>query len=398
MRIGHPDTGYVLHPELEPDALDLMSDLDLLSGDDDARDPLVKRWWFPFDTPGHGTHTGSVIASRERGQVCGVAPESTLVPIRTITSVTQVFDGDVAKAVRYTVQAGCQVVSLSLGGLGFNGLRAAIRHAVAQGLIVVAAAGQRVGFVVAPAVYPECVAAAASTADDRPWPSSSHGPAVDICAPGERIWVAEVDAASRPPVFRVSNTDHDGTSYATAHMAGVAALWVAHHGHAELKARYGAEQIQSVFLHLLGTAGHRRPAGWDTGQWGAGIVDAEALLSAPLPAAVPVLRRFTAGADLPTPWEPLAVVLPELGADEIEERLAGLARHAARPLVDVTAAGVTASYAAEMARLLAENPVLRARFVEDKPGTAAGLLLAEIGSAGSWSLADAVGCASPRWV
>lgn len=29
VRIGHPDTGYVLHPELEPDALDLMSDLDL---------------------------------------------------------------------------------------------------------------------------------------------------------------------------------------------------------------------------------------------------------------------------------------------------------------------------------------------------------------------------------
>ncbi|MDF3142189.1 hypothetical protein [Streptomyces sp. T21Q-yed] len=192
----------------------------------------------------------------------------------------------------------------------------------------------------------------------------------------------------------MSNKDHDGTSYAAAHLAGVAALWVAHHGHSALTARYGAGLVQSVFLHLLATAGRRRPGGWDTGAWGAGIIDAEALLSAPLPATAPTVRRFTLDADLPEGMGPLALILPELGPDEIEERLAGLTRRSrsAQP-VTCTAHGT------ELARLLGENPTLRSRFVEEKPDAAAGLLLHEIGWAGSWSLVDAVGCAGGpgRW-
>src|SRR3954451_5332391 len=38
--VGHPDTGYVTHEELEPQALDLTRDRDVVSGDDDATDPL----------------------------------------------------------------------------------------------------------------------------------------------------------------------------------------------------------------------------------------------------------------------------------------------------------------------------------------------------------------------
>ena len=64
IRVGHIDTGYTEHPEIFPAALDLTIDRDMLDSDDDAKDPLIKRWWFPLDNPGHGTGTSCVIASR----------------------------------------------------------------------------------------------------------------------------------------------------------------------------------------------------------------------------------------------------------------------------------------------------------------------------------------------
>jgi thermitase len=75
----------------------------------------------------------------------------------------------------------------------------------------------------------------------------------------------------------------NGTSYAVAHLAGAAALWLAHHGHPALVARYGAPLVQAAFLHQLRLPGVcARPPGWDD-DWGVGRVDAEALLAAPLP-------------------------------------------------------------------------------------------------------------------
>ena len=181
--IGQPDTGFTDHPELGDNALDLTRDWDLLRDDDDAHDPLERRWWFPLDSPGHGTSTASVIVSREQLRVTGAAPRSTLVPLRTVKSVVQVFDGDVAKAVDRAHRTGCHVISMSLGGVGFfNGLQATIRRAVEDGVIVCAAAGNKVGFVVAPARFPECIAVAATNIQDRPWTGSSRGSEVDVAA------------------------------------------------------------------------------------------------------------------------------------------------------------------------------------------------------------------------
>jgi Subtilase family len=352
--VGHPDTGYSLHPELEVGALDLALDRDVIDNDDDARDPLRKRWWFPLDTPGHGTHTGSVIAGRSIGQITGAAPEARLVPIRTIKSVVQVFDGDVAKAVFHAHQVGCHVISMSLGGIGFIGLQAAIAQAVRSGAIVLGAAGNDVGFVVAPAIYPECVGVGASTADGQPWSRSSHGPAVDICAPGESVWAASVNSDVSPPVFDVRQ-NHHGTSYGTAHLAGVAALWLAHHGHRTLVDAYG-EALQAVFLELVKSVGHRRPTGWDTGQYGAGIVDAERLLTAtlPTPGAVPRLQpRWVSPADR------FRSVLPELSPDEADQRVAEIAG-----VGDAEVERWLNRFGRELVYLLTEDRQLRREFLE----------------------------------
>ena len=303
--IAHPDTGYTLHPNLGVDALDLSRDRDVLDGDDDARDPLEASPW-PVSFPGHGTKTASVIVGRETpgAGIVGVAPEAVLVPIRTVESVVQLFDTDVARSVEYARTIGCDVISLSLGGKGFFGLRRAIQGAVDAGMIVLAAAGNEVGIVAAPASYPNCLAVAATGINDRTWPYSSRGIMVDVSAPGWCVWVAGFRWEAPGPVFDV--VLESGTSYSVAHVAGVAALWLGHHGPEVLRRRYGS-QVQAAFLQVLRTES-RVPAGWDTAAWGAGIVDAAAMLTAPLP----TLDEPAGG--VAAPGVPLASAYARLGA------------------------------------------------------------------------------------
>jgi len=191
--IGHPDTGYTDHFALGLGALNLGVDRDVIDNDDNALDPLVppdQSPW-PLPSPGHGTATGSVIAGRgsEQVGVVGVAPRATLAPIRAIESVVQLCDSDVARAVDHARQVNCHVVSMSLGGRGFFGLREAIQRAVDSGMIVMAAAGNVAPMVVAPASYDNCIAVAAVGVGDLRWPNSANGPAVDMSAPGWAVHV-----------------------------------------------------------------------------------------------------------------------------------------------------------------------------------------------------------------
>jgi hypothetical protein len=64
--VGHIDTGYTHHDEIYPYALDLTIDRDILDGDDDALDPLIKRWWFPLDSPGQAA--GDELRDRQPAQ------------------------------------------------------------------------------------------------------------------------------------------------------------------------------------------------------------------------------------------------------------------------------------------------------------------------------------------
>jgi subtilisin family serine protease len=365
--IGQPDTGVTDHPELGANALDLSRDWDLLRNDDDAHDPLERRWWFPLDSPGHGTSTASVIVSREQFRVTGAAPRATLVPFRTVKSVVQVFDGDVAKAVDRAHRSGCHIISMSLGGIGFfNGLQATIRRAVEDGVIVCAAAGNKVGFVVAPARFPECIAVAASNIQDRPWTGSSRGGEVDVAAPGESVWVADIRLNESPPRYDVSR--HSGTSFAVTLVAATAALWLARHGRDQLIARYGRNRLQATFLHLVRTVGRRRPEGWDGDRFGAGIIDAQALLSEPLPAADAIADVPAADA-LPVsdPLGKLNGLVPELAREELAERLGGLLR-VGRAELD----GQLDRFGAELAYHLSEDPTLRRRLGATTPAGVAG--------------------------
>lgn len=281
--VAHPDTGYTLHPRLGPNRLARHVDRDFIDNDDDAEDPLDAG---VLRNPGHGTATGSVVVGPAVGAThgIGVAPQARLLPLRAIRGVALIFDSDVARAVDWARSRNAHVISMSLGGKGFFGLQRAIQRAVDAGIIVCAAAGNYVGFVTAPASYTNTIAVAGTDFADRPWEGSSRGNRVDVSAPAEAVHVAAFDFDAAGDDRFVVRRSY-GTSFAVTHVAGLAALWLAHHGRAALIQRYGASQLVAAFRTLLAGAAVRRPPNWDDGNYGSGVIDAQALLEAELPAA-----------------------------------------------------------------------------------------------------------------
>ncbi|MDH4049421.1 MAG: S8/S53 family peptidase [Gammaproteobacteria bacterium] len=296
--VCHPDSGWAEHLEYEADAINKSLATDLIDEGGTGEDPLDYS-----GNPGHGTATGSVIASRgdddttePPGGVFGIAPRAKVIPIRALKSVVHFLDSDVARAVDYARAQSCDVVSMSLGGAGFFGLKKAIRKAVEDNdKIVVAAAGNCVGRVVAPAKYGTTIAAAASNWNDVPWKGSSKGRAVTVTAPGEGIWVARRERGSTD-THKVDNSN--GTSYATAAIAGAAADWIAFHGKERLNAAKGQHSLTALFRFVLQDAVNT-PDGWDTGRYGPGILDVEKLLQADIDAFPKDQPRSAADADTP---------------------------------------------------------------------------------------------------
>jgi subtilisin family serine protease len=229
---------------------------------------------------------------------------------------------------------------MSLGGIPSFALHRAIRRAVAADIIVLAAAGNCVRTVVWPARYDDCIAVGGTNAADQPWRGSCQGPAVDISAPGENVYRARVAGDGRPV------GQGQGTSFAVALTAGVAALWLAHHGRANLvaAARARGETLQEMFRRLV-RATARRPLRWDSFRMGAGIVDARALLEADLD-----LDRAIESAPQPDDAAVRAavavqsLVLEQGGADAFKQAL------------DWNRYGAEVAHAILRARLLAPEP------------------------------------------
>ena len=279
--IGHPDTGIAKHRELGGDMFEMALALDLIDGNNPPEDPLRPG----MANPGHGTGTASVIASREEGNIDGVAPLAKIVPIRCIEDVKVFNQAPIAVAIAHAHKVGCHIISMSLGGVPSRALHAAVEAAVADGVIVLAAAGNCVRTVVWPARYNEVIAVAASNVNDVPWRGSCRGPAVDITAPGEQVWCAKrTQAVEETTAVKAGQ----GTSYAVAAIAGVAALWLGTHTPEAVgrEAKLRGISVQALFRIVLQSTA-RKIAGWDTENFGPGIVDAEAVVKLAL-ADIPV--------------------------------------------------------------------------------------------------------------
>ncbi|MFO1062179.1 MAG: S8 family serine peptidase [Dongiaceae bacterium] len=289
IRIGHIDTGATRHPALGFSAASPVSSFDLLADGIN----FVEAGQLPVDPlgyagqPGHGTRTSSVLGALLGGTMLGVAPGVHIVPYRITDCV--VIDNPLnrtrfAEAIRHAANdGGCQVMSVSLGDPCFppEAVGAQLDVAYEHGVILVAAAGNITSEVTYPGRYSRAITAGGVTQAMVPWTGSSRGARVDLCAPAENVFRANTTLRNGAPLYEYLDTGGDGTSYATVHVAGAAALWLTCRA-AELAPLRGTWRLVETFRWCLRRSA-RRPDGWNTGQWGAGVLDIVALLQCPLP-------------------------------------------------------------------------------------------------------------------
>jgi serine protease len=286
--IGLPDTGYSEHPEIISNLL-LEKGYDFIKGDRDAKDELEKSSGEIINNPGHGTSAASIAISPRGTQgdylsgkaVTGVAPGAKLVPLRVSYSVVLLSVQNLAEAIEYAADNNIHVLSISLGTGFFNQrLRSAIIYAQKRGVIIVAASGTYIPYVVWPAAYDEVIAVTGSNVLRQIWSGASQGRQVDVTAPAEKVWYAKVDKIDNE--LRYNILQGSGTSFSAPIVAGIAALWLSYHGREELIKRYGAEKIPFIFNQILRDSCEKFPT-WKPNKFGEGIVNAEKALAAPLP-------------------------------------------------------------------------------------------------------------------
>jgi serine protease len=129
----------------------------------------------------------------------------------------------VAEGIRFAADNGADVINMSLGGpVASRAIANAVKHAIAKGVVVVAAAGNSGRSVGYPAAYPGVIAVSATDANDKIAWFSSRGPEVTIGAPGVGITQQTVcdGGKNKCELFGTFN----GTSMASPHVAGVVAM------------------------------------------------------------------------------------------------------------------------------------------------------------------------------
>lgn len=175
----------------------------------------------PTDENGHGTHVAGIIASASGAFWFANprAPGILLHPVKIFDQTGMGRIGDIIRGLEWCIRNRMEIVNLSFGTdlKTSRALEQAVRTVAAHGILMVGAAGNdgRRDEVDFPGRYPDVVAVAASTRNDRLARFSSSGPEVDLVAPGASV----LSLATGGGFVRMS-----GTSMAAPHVTAAAAL------------------------------------------------------------------------------------------------------------------------------------------------------------------------------
>ncbi|PRY41523.1 S8 family serine peptidase [Umezawaea tangerina] len=199
------------------------------------------------DTVGHGTHVASIIAGSGAGlggKYTGVAPDAALL-IGKVCESTYCQDSAILEGMRWAVDQGADIVNMSLGAPSDSPGTDPIEQAVdalsasSGALFVIAAGNSGPGETTlgSPGSADAALTVGAVDAADAIAPFSSRGPRIadnaikpDITAPGVDIAAAKAaNGTIGTPVADPGYVAMSGTSMATPHVAGAAALLAQRH-------------------------------------------------------------------------------------------------------------------------------------------------------------------------
>ncbi len=235
-----------------------------------------------LDDHAHGSHVAGTIAQTTNNGigVTGVAHAAKIMPLKVLSKDGRGSVPGIANAIRYAADHGAHVINMSLGGpLPSRVLAKAIEYAHGKGVTTVCAAGNehrsRVGY---PAANKFAVAVSATDFKRELTFYSNWGGDIDVAAPGgdtraDRNGDGQPDGVLQNTIRIGQPLENDylwfqGTSMASPHAAGVAALIVAS----------GVTNPSEVERVMKATAVHPRGVKWDE-KFGAGIVDARAAVT-----------------------------------------------------------------------------------------------------------------------
>ncbi|OGH27664.1 MAG: hypothetical protein A3C27_00385 [Candidatus Levybacteria bacterium RIFCSPHIGHO2_02_FULL_39_36] len=188
-----------------------------------------------------------------------------LYAVKVLNSNGSGYVSDIIEGIQWSVNNGINVINMSLGTTSdIQSFHDAVTAAKNAGITVVSAAGNSGpgdNTVIYPARYPESIAVSATNSSDGQPSWSSRGPEVDIAAPGNSIL----------STYRGGGyTTLSGTSMATPHVAGAAAMVLSNHP------GFTPSQVQT---HLQNNA--EVLPGLSSNQQGSGLVDAEKAVLTP---------------------------------------------------------------------------------------------------------------------
>ncbi|MDU7361518.1 MAG: S8 family serine peptidase [Propionibacteriaceae bacterium] len=257
----------------------------------------------------HGTRVASLLAGGRakdgrpldgRVEFSGIAPAAKVIAYRTLFESHAPKEDDEKKnnplqpttdAVLDAVKRDVDIINLSQvvpeTVEGFENFRDAIQLALNQGIVVVAAAGNRgqiEGAAAYPASFPGVISVGATTRNDAASDESADGVKVDIGAPGDGLHALEPSNYNsvRGIESQVYSGPITGTSYATPIVSGIVALMIEKQRKDGLAALTPAEVMQ----RLIETA-DPPPAANPDSRIGAGIVNPLRVLSGEVPQIYP---------------------------------------------------------------------------------------------------------------
>ncbi|MFI5844342.1 S8 family serine peptidase [Catenuloplanes sp. NPDC051500] len=243
------------------------------------------------DLDGHGTGIAAIIAGKGGGanHVLGIAPGAKILPYAALDASGKAVGTGSVDGIRWAADKGVKVLNLSYGAAGEPTAAEveAINYALGKDVVVIAGAGNISAGdteVISPAKIRGVVGVTGIGTDGNFWAAGSvQGRGAVLSAPGQKVISAGAPSAGKTPYITT-----DGTSSSAAIVSGIAAL---------VRAKYPDMDANNVINRLIKTADDKGAKGWD-GQYGDGIVDPVAALTADVPTVDrnPLLPKGDGGA------------------------------------------------------------------------------------------------------